>query len=228
MLEASARLLDAIEKGESELRPLQGKVHDALAAVVKAWRDLSRERRVARHRAAVEEAQIEIMLRLGLDVLSCALREPAGGLAAGIAATHQPRSRQRCDLVSDGEQGSRPYLIAQNITGILIALGFGANPYYGLLIGSISFVGGPGTAAAWAKEAQAAGLEHASEVAVAGATLAVVVGAVVAGPITGWLVQRHKLKATGVPGRRAPVPRRTRRRPSQTPRTRAHRSSIEP
>ena len=43
VLEASARLLDAIEKGETELRPLQGKVHDALAAVVEAWRDMNRE-----------------------------------------------------------------------------------------------------------------------------------------------------------------------------------------
>jgi ESS family glutamate:Na+ symporter len=88
-------------------------------------------------------------------------------------------------------------IIAQNIAGIAVALGFGAHPYYGLLVGSISFVGGPGTAAAWAKEAQAFGLLHAPEVAIAGATLAVVVGAVVAGPITGWLVARHGLKSAG-------------------------------
>lgn len=87
-------------------------------------------------------------------------------------------------------------IVVQNITGIAVALGFGANPYYGLLVGSISFVGGPGTAAAWAKEAQAAGLTHAPEVALAGATLAVVVGAIVAGPITGWIVARHGLTST--------------------------------
>lgn len=84
-------------------------------------------------------------------------------------------------------------IVAQNITGVLVALAYGAHPFYGLLVGSISFVGGPGTAAAWAKEAQAAGLARAPEVAVAGATLAVVVGAVVAGPITGWLIQRRGL-----------------------------------
>jgi len=88
-------------------------------------------------------------------------------------------------------------IVAQNVTGVLVAVGFGANPFYGLLIGSISFVGGPGTAAAWAKEAAAGGLTHAPEVAVAGATMAVVVGALVAGPVTGWLVQRKKLKAQG-------------------------------
>jgi ESS family glutamate:Na+ symporter len=84
-------------------------------------------------------------------------------------------------------------IVAQNITGVLVAFGYGAHPYYGLLIGSISLVGGPGTAAAWASEARAVGLENASEVAVAGATLAVIAGALVAGPLTGWLVKRNNL-----------------------------------
>jgi ESS family glutamate:Na+ symporter len=94
-------------------------------------------------------------------------------------------------------------IVVQNITGIAVALGFGAHPAYGLLIGSISFVGGPGTAAAWAKEAQAGGLERAPEVALAGATLAVITGALVSGPITGWLVTRHGLKS-GEAARQAP------------------------
>lgn len=88
-------------------------------------------------------------------------------------------------------------IVAQNLAGVGVALGFGAHPYYGLLVGSISFVGGPGTAAAWAKEGQAIGLQYAPEVAIAGATFAVVVGAMVAGPITGWIVRRHGLKASG-------------------------------
>lgn len=84
-------------------------------------------------------------------------------------------------------------LIAQNVVGILVASAAGAHPMYGLLIGSISFVGGPGTAAAWAKEAQAMGLMRAPEIAVGAATLAVVVGAMVSGPITGWLIKRRHL-----------------------------------
>ena len=84
-------------------------------------------------------------------------------------------------------------LVTQNIVGIVVARLTGAHPFYGLLIGSISFVGGPGTAAAWAKEAQAMGLAHAPEVAVGAATLAVVVGAIVSGPITGWLIRRRRL-----------------------------------
>ena len=74
-------------------------------------------------------------------------------------------------------------LILQNVTGLLMARLFGAHPFVGLLAGSISFVGGPGTAMAWATEAQAMGVRRAPELALAAATLAVVVGAVVAGPI---------------------------------------------
>ena len=88
-------------------------------------------------------------------------------------------------------------LVAQNLVGLAVAWLYGADPFYGLLIGSVSFVGGPGTAAAWAKEAQAMGLEHAPEVAVAAATFAVVVGAIVSGPITGWLVRRRNLQGPG-------------------------------
>jgi ESS family glutamate:Na+ symporter len=90
-------------------------------------------------------------------------------------------------------------IVAQNVVGVLIALMFGAHPYHGLLVGSVSLVGGPGTAAAWGKEAQAIGLEHAPEVAMAGATLAVVAGALVAGPATGWLVRRKGLTGPSGP-----------------------------
>lgn len=85
-------------------------------------------------------------------------------------------------------------LVVQNVVGILVASAAGAHPFYGLLIGSVSFVGGPGTAAAWAKEAQGMGLVHAPEVAVGAATLAVVVGAIVSGPVTGWLIKRNNLR----------------------------------
>lgn len=85
-------------------------------------------------------------------------------------------------------------LVAQNVIGIAIAMSRGADPFYGLLAGSLSFVGGPGTALAWAKEAEAAGLPNAQVVGVGAATLAVITGALVAGPITGWLIARRGLR----------------------------------
>jgi ESS family glutamate:Na+ symporter len=86
-------------------------------------------------------------------------------------------------------------LVVQNISGAALAAAWGAHPAYGVLIGSLSFVGGPGTAMAWAKELEAQGLQHAPVVAVGSATLAVIVGALVSGPVTGWIVTRHKLHA---------------------------------
>ena len=91
-------------------------------------------------------------------------------------------------------------LVAQNVAGTLVALVWGAHPFYGLLAGSISFVGGPGTALAWAKEAEAAGLRGALVVGIGAATLAVITGALIAGPITGWIVSRHGLRSTTTPG----------------------------
>jgi ESS family glutamate:Na+ symporter len=84
-------------------------------------------------------------------------------------------------------------LIAQNLSGAALASLWGAHPAYGVLAGSLSFVGGPGTAMAWAKELEAQGLVHAQVVAVGAATLAVISGALIAGPVTGWIIKRHKL-----------------------------------
>ncbi|TGP24900.1 MULTISPECIES: sodium/glutamate symporter [unclassified Mesorhizobium] len=83
-------------------------------------------------------------------------------------------------------------LVFQNLAGIAVAA-WGAHPFYGLLAGSLSFVGGPGTALAWAKEAEAVGLQNAQAVGAGAATVAVITGALVSGPITGWLIGRHKL-----------------------------------
>lgn len=91
-------------------------------------------------------------------------------------------------------------LIAQNTAGTAVATAWGAHPAYGILVGSLSFVGGPGTAMAWAKELQAAGLQNAPVVAVGAATLAVIAGALVAGPVTGFIIRRHKLRSALKPG----------------------------
>ena len=84
-------------------------------------------------------------------------------------------------------------LALQNIVGIGVALIWGAHPYYGLLAGSISFVGGPGTAMAWAKEMSEMGLKGAELVGVSAATFAVAIGAIVSGPVVTWIISRHHL-----------------------------------
>jgi ESS family glutamate:Na+ symporter len=81
----------------------------------------------------------------------------------------------------------------QNLAGVAVALAWGVHPFYGVLAGGLSFVGGPGTALAWAREAEAAGLEAAQPVGAGAATMAVIAGALLAGPIAGWLIRRHGL-----------------------------------
>ena len=90
-------------------------------------------------------------------------------------------------------------LVMQNLSGSLLAGLWGTHPAYGVLAGSLSFVGGPGTAVAWARELEAQGLAQAHVVAVGAATLATISGALVAGPITGWIIKRHRLHGSGIP-----------------------------
>lgn len=85
-------------------------------------------------------------------------------------------------------------IVLQDVVGVAVAAAWGANPIYGLLAGGLSFIGGLGTALAWGKEAEAAGIADAQVVGVGAATLAVISGALIAGPFTGWLVQRHGLQ----------------------------------
>ena len=84
-------------------------------------------------------------------------------------------------------------LVIQDLVGILMALARGAHPFYGLLVGSLSFVGGPGTAIAWSAHAGELGLPMAAEIGLGSATLATLAGALVAAPLTDWLIRRRGL-----------------------------------
>ncbi len=86
-------------------------------------------------------------------------------------------------------------LVLQNVVGISVAIFNGVHPFYGLLAGSVSFVGGPGTALAWASEASAMGLKNAELVAISAATFAVAIGAIVSGPIVTLIIKRHRLES---------------------------------
>jgi len=74
VLAAIGALLDAIERGEIRPRKAEGKVHDAVAAVVKAVRDTHREQKVGQA-AEVNGARVIEVTRLAMDALSAALAE---------------------------------------------------------------------------------------------------------------------------------------------------------
>jgi ESS family glutamate:Na+ symporter len=86
-------------------------------------------------------------------------------------------------------------IVAQNVIGIGAALALDLHPVVGLLSGSITLVGGHGTGAAYAgRLGEAMNLQGAMELAMACATAGLVLGAVLGGPVTEYLIKRHKLQ----------------------------------
>lgn len=73
-------------------------------------------------------------------------------------------------------------IIGQNCAGIGIAHLYGEPLQTGVLLGSVSFVGGLGSAVAWGGVLEGQGVPSATSIGLAGAMLGTVVGALVAGP----------------------------------------------
>ena len=85
-------------------------------------------------------------------------------------------------------------VIAQNVLGIATALAFDLHPVVGLFGGSITLVGGHGTGAAYAgRLGDTMNIQGVMELAMAAATAGLVLGAILGGPITEYLIKRHKL-----------------------------------
>ncbi|WP_298769727.1 sodium/glutamate symporter [uncultured Shewanella sp.] len=85
------------------------------------------------------------------------------------------------------------FLILQDLVGVGIATALGVNPGYGLFGGSVSFAGGFGTAIAWGDIAQEAGLKGATEVGIMFATLGLIAGGIVGGPVATFLINKYQL-----------------------------------
>jgi ESS family glutamate:Na+ symporter len=90
----------------------------------------------------------------------------------------------------------------QNAAGVLVAKSFGGPASLGLFMGSIAFLGGHGTAAAWSAASQASGITGAFEIGIGSATLGLVFGGLVAGPVAALLMARSQASAGAQP---APV-----------------------
>ncbi len=87
------------------------------------------------------------------------------------------------------------YMILQNLTGISVASLFGLPSQVGLLGGSVSLVGGHGTAIAWAPRiAEENGITNAMEIGIACATFGLILASLMGGPIAKFLIARHDLK----------------------------------
>ncbi|MDP2574560.1 sodium/glutamate symporter [Vibrio penaeicida] len=91
------------------------------------------------------------------------------------------------------------YMFIQNLTGIGIATMLGQPDIVGLLSGSVSLIGGHGTAIAWSpKIGESFGLETAMEIGIASATFGLILASVMGGPIAKFLINRHNLSPAKV------------------------------
>ncbi len=91
------------------------------------------------------------------------------------------------------------FAVVQNVVGILMAVGFGLHPLFGVLAGSVTLTGGPATGLAFAPLFEEAGVVGASSVAIAVAIGGIVFGGLVGGPVGTVLIERGKI----------PTPRRS-------------------
>jgi ESS family glutamate:Na+ symporter len=87
------------------------------------------------------------------------------------------------------------YMFLQNITGISVASLFGLSSSVGVVGGSVSLIGGHGTAIAWAPRiAEDYGISNAMELGIACATFGLILASIMGGPIAKFLIHRHNLK----------------------------------
>lgn len=89
-----------------------------------------------------------------------------------------------------------PFILLQNLLGIGLAVLLDLHPTFGLVAGSITLVGGHGTGAAYAARfAEVQNLQSIMELAMTSATVGLILGGLVAGPIAQFLITRHRLQA---------------------------------
>jgi len=83
--------------------------------------------------------------------------------------------------------------ILQNVVGVMVAKMMGANPLLGVICGALTQTGGIGTSQAFAGDIIDAGYPAAKTMGVAAATLGMILGSLMGGPIAAGLIRRHKL-----------------------------------
>jgi ESS family glutamate:Na+ symporter len=91
------------------------------------------------------------------------------------------------------------FCLVQNIIGVGIAAGLGHNPLLGVMAGSVTLVGGPGTGLAFAPLFEQAGLVGAGTLALTAATFGIVSGGLAGAPVSTRLIQSHRLTSPGGP-----------------------------
>ncbi|MBC5782504.1 sodium/glutamate symporter [Ramlibacter sp. USB13] len=89
-----------------------------------------------------------------------------------------------------------PFILLQNAVGIAGAWGLDLHPIFGLVAGSITLVGGHGTGAAYAARfADGHNLQSVMDLSMTVATLGLIIGGIIAGPVAQYLIGRDSLRS---------------------------------
>ncbi len=98
------------------------------------------------------------------------------------------------------------YMLLQNIVGTGIALAMGLPTGFGLLGGTVSLVGGHGTAIAWGPKLVADyGVSGAVEIGAATATLGLIAASLLGGPVGNYLIEKRGAKPAADRPEEAPM-----------------------
>ena len=92
------------------------------------------------------------------------------------------------------------FIVVQNAVGVTLASLLGLDPLIGLIAGSITLVGGHGTAGAWADVLEKQhGVQGALTLGIACATFGLIIGGLIGGPVAKRLIERNRLTAATEP-----------------------------
>jgi ESS family glutamate:Na+ symporter len=94
-----------------------------------------------------------------------------------------------------------PALLVQDLLGVLVAKSMGMHPFLGLVAGSITLAGGHGTGVAYVgRFGETSGIPGIMELAMISATLGLVFGGVIGGPVAERLIGRGRLVGVDMAG----------------------------
>ncbi len=97
-----------------------------------------------------------------------------------------------------------PYILVQNAVGVATAKALDLHPIFGLVAGSITLVGGHGTGAAYAERfAEVNNLQTVMELSMTVATIGLIIGGIIAGPVAQYLIAKYKLRSQAADGQPA-------------------------
>lgn len=86
-------------------------------------------------------------------------------------------------------------LVIQDVVGVAFAVMIGQTPLFGVMTSSVSLVGGPGTALAFAPAFEAAGMPDAATVGLAAALGGIVCAGLFGGPLSTHLIKKYDLSS---------------------------------